>query len=176
MTNLIERLAKQIKLIGRVIVSSKRVAQGITNERTESIDGIRYIVCSDLVLVKGAVVAFAAKNLLNQNIIVVDDYFVNADDDIKRCILHHELGHIINGDVEWATNNSKEAKKEMKRRNKKNYLSERELKADENAYNNCGYENMMKMFDFLEEIFNEIGMKPTEIIKRRNSIIALNNK
>lgn len=167
------KLFKQLKAMKEVFKAAKNVNMGIVKSELKTKGSLEYYHSNDQVVATGAVIAATGTNILGQEIIIVDDRFERADEDQQNFILQHEIGHQVLGHVKEIANNPQLAKQEMKNRNKKGYVSERELAADKYAYEKVGLEATLKAFDFMEETLDDIGINTREVKARREAIIKL---
>lgn len=132
-------------------------------------EGINYIYSPDTVLLNGATIAITTE-FLGEKIIFVDDLFESATDEVKRFTLYHELGHQNLNHIE-RIGSMEESIKEIRKRNKKDYISEFELEADAYAFSICGLNSALKTFDYMEKVLASFGIENYEIVQRKKAIL-----
>lgn len=87
------------------------------------------------------------KDITGKPWIVHDTYFTEIPEMVKKFLIAHEIGHIVNGDLE-------RGEKEIKKFNNERYSkkgSELEFKADEYAAKIIGHKNVLKCLKFLKK-------------------------
>lgn len=164
------KLRKRVELVKEIGYAQKRINTGFVPMERKELGGIEYFQCDLQVKSMGAAIAVAGEHPEIGRIIVCDDKFEALPEDVRLFILKHEEGHVVNGDLD---KEDKELKKEFRKRNKRNYVPEMELKADEYAVKQTSLATGLYALQLTMDIMEEMGLSSQELIIRRRHLIDL---
>lgn len=161
------RLYKTIKETNEAQIKANYMINPELKER--ELDGITYFSNDIIVKASGARVAYTAKTIYGETIILTDNDFDTYPKDVRKFILYHEIGHQINGDLDRPV---EELQKVLRNRNRRK-VSEMELKADEYALSKTDLETALKVMDHLIDLTKRLGLSSVEIKQRRKHLIKI---
>lgn len=129
-----------------------------------------YLRPSRFMFLRGLALASAVKvsfgDGTQNNLIVTDKYFWNLPGEVKRYLLLHEAGHVLNGDLEKKSSTIKTYARSL------GYLPEMEVKADRHAASVMGVHAVQQAILYLVHRTNLPLTSKVEFMRRYYKLAA----